>query len=134
MSQELLLMFFGGVAFGLGISAGLEPLHLKKCLVMIYGWTKTKIKEGFAKMSNDESNVAKPVMPVARIQLQMNGLSFVFRPLDDITPKEVAFIFQMFLNGIIAGSKIIDFEAYINENNLSRHFEIVEEPSNKETS
>lgn len=69
------------------------------------------------------------VVPVGDIRLQLGDKAIVFVPSDDITGKEVALVFQMFLNGIMQRGGTLDFGSFIVKNNLQKHFaEIKDEP------
>lgn len=69
-------------------------------------------------------------VPVSNIRIQNGGESIFFNPTDDITAKEVALIFQMFLNGIMhREAKLLDFGSYILANNLQKHFAEVKDES-----
>lgn len=72
-------------------------------------------------------------VPVGGIRIQNGDQAISFSPADDITAKEVALIYQMFLNGIMhRGTELVDFGGYILANNLQRHFvEIRDEPQEK---
>ena len=69
-------------------------------------------------------------IPVGGIRIQNGDHSIAFVPTDDITAKEVALIFQMFINGIMHRSnELLDFGGFIVANNLQKHFaEIKDEP------
>lgn len=70
----------------------------------------------------------KTLIPVGGIRIQNGDNSIVFMPSDDITAKEVALIFQMFLNGVMhRGEHMLDFGAFIISNNLQKHFVAVAE-------
>lgn len=67
-------------------------------------------------------------VPVGGIRIQNGDHAITFAPTDDITAKEVALIFQMFLNGIMhRGEGLLDFGTFIMENNLQKHFARIEE-------
>ena len=77
----------------------------------------------------ETQNVVNMVVPVGDIRLQLGDKGIVFMPADNITAKEVALIFQMFLNGIMQRQGTLDFESFIAKHNLQRHFtEIKDEP------
>lgn len=70
---------------------------------------------------------------VGDIRLQLGDKYFIFAPTDDITPKEVALIFQMFLNGIMQkGNGFIDFGTYIQAHKLERQFSEMAQEESKE--
>ena len=73
-------------------------------------------------------------MPVGGIRIQSGDDSIVFAPAEDITAREVAMVFQMFINGIMhRGPGKLDFGSYIVGNNLQRHFvAITDEPKEQE--
>lgn len=65
----------------------------------------------------------KKFVPIGEIKIDMDDLSLVFNPTDDITPKEVALIFQMFLNALIHKDEMfLDFGGYMEKHNLKKHF------------
>jgi hypothetical protein len=69
-------------------------------------------------------------VPVGGIHIQNGDQSIYFNPTDDITAKEVALIFQMFLNGIMRREAgLLDFGSYIVANNLQKHFAEVKDES-----
>ena len=73
--------------------------------------------------------VKTDVVPVGDIRLQLGDKAIVFVPTDDITAKEVALVFQMFLNGIMQRNGTLDFGSFIVKHNLQKHFaEIKDEP------
>lgn len=84
--------------------------------------------------ASEISEEAPKAFAVGDIRLQLGDKYFVFAPTDDITPKEVALIFQMFLNGIMQKNNgYIDFGTYLKTHNLERQFsEMVQENSEKE--
>ena len=73
----------------------------------------------------------KPIVSVATLQLQLGDHKLLFRPADDMTGKESALLTQMFLNSVfVQTGAVIDFGAYIVENELQRHFVAIEQQEN----
>lgn len=73
--------------------------------------------------------VKTDIVPVGDIRLQLGDKAIVFMPTDDITAKEVALIFQMFLNGIMHRQGNLDLGSFIVRHNLQKQFaEIKDEP------
>lgn len=77
----------------------------------------------------------KKFAPIGEIKIDMDDVSLVFDPKEDITPKEVALIFQMFLNALIhKEEKYLDFNGYLESKNLKKHFtRLVNEISDSDT-
>lgn len=73
-------------------------------------------------------------VPIGEIKLDLNGLSLVFNPSDDITAKDVALLFQMFLNALIHKNEdYLDFGGYMEKHDLRKHFvEISNGDTNKQ--
>lgn len=60
---------------------------------------------------------------IGEIKIDTDHEAFVFRPADDITAKEVALIFQLFLNFILnKEADSVNFDAYVIKHSLGRHF------------
>ena len=74
---------------------------------------------------------APMVVPVGDIRIQMADKAVVFAPKDDITGKEVALIFQMFLNGMGQRQGIVDFDSFLKAHGLYKHFAEIANESEK---
>lgn len=81
-------------------------------------------------MSEEVTNVK----PIGEIKLDIGDVSLIFNPKEDITPKEVALIFQMFLNSILNPNELyFDFGGYMEKHDLKKHFVQITTVSDSDT-
>ena len=72
------------------------------------------------------SNISFEPSPIKDLVIHSKEKEYTYKPQEDITTFELATLLRMFSFFTIAHYNGYDFEAYILENKLERHFEVNE--------
>ncbi len=73
-------------------------------------------------MKENNYDYVPTLLPVGDIYICRDKKCFKYAPLEDITTHEVALLFPLFLSSFVVQSTCYDYVAYIEDNNLMRHF------------